>query len=216
MARWPRGEAEIERLLSLKHLQAVTGVAANGRPLLDKAHRTLGTAASIARTDPDSAFVLAYDAARYATTALLTQTGPACHHVRRPRRRQVGHPPTVRRRLPQLRVPALASQRTLSTRAPAPPPPPTSTRRLAQWPDPAASSKRQNSSCRTSATSADLAAHSCPPGTNLPPGMLCICCARLPGTTVALTILPSQSQFRVVSERGLEPPRPIKGTSTSS
>jgi hypothetical protein len=41
MARWPRGEAEIERLLSLKHLQAATGAAANGRPLLDKAHRTL-------------------------------------------------------------------------------------------------------------------------------------------------------------------------------
>ena len=75
MARWPRGEAEIERLLSLKHLQAVTGVAANGRPLLDKAHRTLGTAASIASTDPDSAFVLAYDAARYAATALLTEQG---------------------------------------------------------------------------------------------------------------------------------------------
>jgi uncharacterized protein (UPF0332 family) len=75
MARWPRGEAEIERLLSLKHLQAVTGAAANVRPLLDKAHRTLGTAASIASTDPDSAFVLAYDAARYAATALLTEQG---------------------------------------------------------------------------------------------------------------------------------------------
>ena len=75
MARWPRGEAEIERLLGLKHLQAVTGAAANGQPLLDKAHRTLGTASSIAATDPDSAFVLAYDAARYAATALLTQQG---------------------------------------------------------------------------------------------------------------------------------------------
>ena len=36
MARWPRGEAEIERLLSLKHVQAVTGAAANGRPLLTR------------------------------------------------------------------------------------------------------------------------------------------------------------------------------------
>ena len=36
------------------------------------------------------------------------------------------------------------------------------------------------------------------------------------GTTVALTILRSQSYFRWVSERGLEPPRPITGTSTSS
>jgi hypothetical protein len=75
MARWPRGEAEIERLLSVKHLQAVTGVAANGRPLLDKAHRTLGTASSVVSTDSDSAFVLVTDAARYAATALLAQQG---------------------------------------------------------------------------------------------------------------------------------------------
>lgn len=75
MARWPRGEAEIERLLGLRHLQAVTGAAADGAPLLDKARRTLTTAESIARDDPDSAFVLAYDAARYAATALLAHQG---------------------------------------------------------------------------------------------------------------------------------------------
>lgn len=75
MARWPRGEAEIERLLGLGHLQTVTGAAADGQPLLDKANRTLATAASITSSDPDSALVLAYDAARYATTALLAQQG---------------------------------------------------------------------------------------------------------------------------------------------
>lgn len=75
MARWPRGEAEIERLLGLGHLQTVTGAAADGEPLLAKAGRTLATAASITSSDPDSALVLAYDAARYATTALLAQQG---------------------------------------------------------------------------------------------------------------------------------------------
>ena len=75
MARWPRGEAEIERLLGLGHLQAMTGAAADGQPLLAKAGRTLTTAASIAGSDPDSALVLAYDAARYAATALLAQQG---------------------------------------------------------------------------------------------------------------------------------------------
>jgi hypothetical protein len=75
MARWPRGEAEIERLLGLGHLQAVTGAAADGQPLLAKAGRTLATAASITSSDPDSALVLAYDAARYAATALLAQQG---------------------------------------------------------------------------------------------------------------------------------------------
>ena len=52
MARWPRGEAEIERLLGLGHLQAVTGAAADGQPLLAKAGRTLATAASITSSDP--------------------------------------------------------------------------------------------------------------------------------------------------------------------
>jgi hypothetical protein len=75
MARWPRGEAEIERLLGLGHLQAVTGAAADGQPLLAKAGRTLATAASITSSDPDSALVLAYDAARYAATGLLAQQG---------------------------------------------------------------------------------------------------------------------------------------------
>ena len=75
MARWPRGEAEIERLLGLGHLQAITGAAADGEPLLAKAGRTLATATSITNSDPDSALVLAYDAARYATTALLAQQG---------------------------------------------------------------------------------------------------------------------------------------------
>jgi hypothetical protein len=75
MARWPRGEAEIERLLGLGHLQLITGAAADGEPLLAKAGRTLATAASITSSDPDSALVLAYDAARYAATALLAQQG---------------------------------------------------------------------------------------------------------------------------------------------
>jgi hypothetical protein len=52
----------------------ITG-AADGEPLPAKAGRTLATAASITSSDPDSALVLAYDAARYATTALLAQQG---------------------------------------------------------------------------------------------------------------------------------------------
>lgn len=75
MARWPRGEADVERLMGLGHLQSVTGAAADGTPLLAKAQRTLATAESIAASDPDSAFVLAYDAARYAATALLAHQG---------------------------------------------------------------------------------------------------------------------------------------------
>lgn len=75
MARWPRGEADVERLVRLGHLQQVTGAAADGTNLLAKARRTLATAETIAPNDPDSAFVLAYDAARYAATALLAHQG---------------------------------------------------------------------------------------------------------------------------------------------
>jgi hypothetical protein len=75
MSRWQGGEADIERLLAGGELQAVTGAAANGEQWLSKARRTLNTATAAADTDPDSAFTLAYDAARFACTALLAQQG---------------------------------------------------------------------------------------------------------------------------------------------
>lgn len=75
MTRWQRGEADIERMLTEGELQALTGAAADGKQWLAKARRTLGTAAGAADTDPDSAFTLAYDAARFACTALLAQQG---------------------------------------------------------------------------------------------------------------------------------------------
>lgn len=75
MTRWQRGEAEIERMMADGELQALTGAAADGQPWLSKARRTLSTATGAAETDPDSAFTLAYDAARFACTALLAQQG---------------------------------------------------------------------------------------------------------------------------------------------
>ena len=74
MSRWPRGEGEIENLIAAKQLQQVIGGQANGAHLLQKASRTLATAGEIADQDPDSAYVLAYDAARYAGTAILSPT----------------------------------------------------------------------------------------------------------------------------------------------
>jgi hypothetical protein len=75
MSRWSRGQAEIDQLLNTRELQKISGAAANGMPLLDKAIRTLTTAAKSTVDDPDSAYVLAYDAARYVCTALLAQQG---------------------------------------------------------------------------------------------------------------------------------------------
>ena len=75
MSRWPRGEAQIEQLIANKQLQQVIGGQANGAHLLQKASRTLETAGEIADQDPDSAYVLAYDAARYSGTAILAHQG---------------------------------------------------------------------------------------------------------------------------------------------
>lgn len=75
MARWNRGMAEVEALIAAGHLQKLTGAAASGQRLLDKAHVTLETARLAVERDPDSAFVLAYDSARQALTALLAHQG---------------------------------------------------------------------------------------------------------------------------------------------
>lgn len=75
MARWKRGESEVEALLASGELQKLTGAAANGERLLEKAAVTLTTAKTAVVTDPDSAFVLAYDSARQALTALLAHQG---------------------------------------------------------------------------------------------------------------------------------------------
>jgi HEPN domain-containing protein len=75
VTRWKRGEAEVERLLAGGELQAVAGTGADGAQWLSKARRTLSTATGAAESDPDSAFTLAYDAARFACTALLAQQG---------------------------------------------------------------------------------------------------------------------------------------------
>src|SRR5215467_12144427 len=75
MTRWQRGEADMERLLAEGDLQSLIGAATDGAQWLSKARRTLSTATGAADSDPDSAFTLAYDAARFACTALLTQQG---------------------------------------------------------------------------------------------------------------------------------------------
>jgi hypothetical protein len=75
MSRWQKGEATIERLLADGELQQVTGAQADGQPWISKARRTCASAAELIDSDPDSAYVLAYDAARFACVALLTHQG---------------------------------------------------------------------------------------------------------------------------------------------
>lgn len=53
MARWKRGESEVEALLASGELQKLTGAAANGERLLEKAAVTLTTARSAVETVDD-------------------------------------------------------------------------------------------------------------------------------------------------------------------
>jgi hypothetical protein len=66
MPKWVRGEAEIEQLLARGELERVIGAAADGTPLLEQARKTAATAAGLVSSDAYSAYVLAYDAARFA------------------------------------------------------------------------------------------------------------------------------------------------------
>ena len=69
MARWQPGEADVEQLIRRREPEQVTGAAADGAPLLAQAHRTAATAAGLVHADAHSAYVLAYDAARFACIA---------------------------------------------------------------------------------------------------------------------------------------------------
>ena len=73
--RWTLGEADIETLLAAGELQKLVGEAARGDRLVSKAKLTLQSARSVVESDPDAAFVLAYDAARQALTGLLAHQG---------------------------------------------------------------------------------------------------------------------------------------------
>ena len=75
MNSWAPGAAVIERLLEERRLERVQGAHADGSPWLARARRTITAARAVEQTNPDSAFVLAYDAARQACTALLAQQG---------------------------------------------------------------------------------------------------------------------------------------------
>lgn len=80
MARLKAGQAEVELLLAARHLQTVTGAAANAAHGLTRARQTLASAQTLLATDPTNAFVLAYDATRQACTAILAEQGlrPGC------------------------------------------------------------------------------------------------------------------------------------------
>jgi len=61
--------------LAAAHFPGRRHAAGDGAPLLEQAGRTATTAAGLVTSDPYSAYVLAYDAARFTCIALLAQQG---------------------------------------------------------------------------------------------------------------------------------------------
>lgn len=82
---WARGRATVDKLLAEGGLEPVTGAAADGTTWLISAGALLASARREAGRNPEAAYVLAYDAARKASTALVVQQGlrpkTTGHHV---------------------------------------------------------------------------------------------------------------------------------------
>jgi hypothetical protein len=72
---WETGSAEIAAALAAGHLQRVTGAQAAGAGWINDARTKLATAEAITQSDPTTAYVTAYDAARFALVATLAQQG---------------------------------------------------------------------------------------------------------------------------------------------
>lgn len=75
MNRWEQGRGAVEQLLREQRLQRVPASRKHAEALVAQARRYLGSARLVTATDPDAAFVLAYDAARKALTAILENQG---------------------------------------------------------------------------------------------------------------------------------------------
>lgn len=75
MKRWRKGEAEVDALLRDGSLDRVPGTQADGSAWLERSRQILASAREIAGEDPESAYVLAYDAARHVCVSLLAQQG---------------------------------------------------------------------------------------------------------------------------------------------
>jgi hypothetical protein len=75
MPRWNKGSEVIERLLEARQLQRVPADAATVEGLIESARRHVATGRTATTNDPEGSFVLAYDAARKAASALLAHQG---------------------------------------------------------------------------------------------------------------------------------------------
>lgn len=72
---WPIGEATIRQLIQNNRLERVPGNPEYTNDLIDRCQRKLISARAIVEDDPESAYLVTYDAARFLLTALLAAQG---------------------------------------------------------------------------------------------------------------------------------------------
>ncbi len=72
---WQRGAEHVTRLIREGKLEHIQGLAADGSALLVSADNLIRSAEREVASNPEAAFVLAYDAARKSCTGLLAQQG---------------------------------------------------------------------------------------------------------------------------------------------
>lgn len=72
---WNQGRADIEQLLDAGRLTRVTASRELADQYLESARRHLASARSLAESDPEGAFQLAYDCARKSLAAILLNQG---------------------------------------------------------------------------------------------------------------------------------------------
>jgi hypothetical protein len=80
--KWTRGQDTVDGLLAEGRLELVTRAAADGTTWLVSAQALLESAKRGNDANPEAPYVLAYDAARKASTALLAQQGPGHDRLR--------------------------------------------------------------------------------------------------------------------------------------
>mgnify|MGYP003450628347 FL=1 len=122
---WAKGKPVVDRLVSEGRLEFITGSAADGSELIASSEQLLESARRESTQNAEAAFILAYDCARKAATALLAQQGlratSAGHHaaVEAVVRAQFGGPfnefGTLRRRRAEIEYPRYPGDQVLQS-----------------------------------------------------------------------------------------------------
>jgi hypothetical protein len=73
--RWEQGRTAIEKMMADHYLQRVPASREHAETMLAQARQYAASARLLAPTNPDASYVLAYDAARKALTAVLENQG---------------------------------------------------------------------------------------------------------------------------------------------